>query len=271
MHLIDKVIDLTQQKIPFACVHVYEQNVPSLSLGMCVVVTHDEKFSIIEDRTVENFLFQAARNILEENRSCQLKICRENTVVVRAFVEVFPKPQQLVILGAGHIAQPLYALANIMGFDVYVIDDRPDYANSQRFPEAKVFVGEFDEVLQNFSSTPHTYFVLITRGHTFDSRCLKILIDQPYAYIGMVGSLRRLQGVFKLLEREGYSQATLDKIHAPIGLPLGGDRPQDIALSIISEIVSVQNRGPLWSQNLKDQFRGLKKSQVSKKTLHWDE
>ncbi|BBM86723.1 XdhC family protein [Candidatus Uabimicrobium amorphum] len=271
MHLIDKIIELTQQKIPFACIHIYENNLPQLSLGMCTVITHEDIFSVIDDDNISGSLAQAARDILEENHSCQLSVYRKKELILKAFVEVFPQPQRLVILGAGHIAQPLCDLAKIMNFDIYVVDDRPDYANSQRFPQAKVIVGEFAEVLNDFSSSPHTYFVLITRGHTFDSACLKILVNKPYAYIGMVGSLRRLQGVFKLMERQGYSKSILDKIHAPIGLPLGGDSPQDIALSIMAEIVSVRNRGPLWAQNLKEEFRGLKKSQVSKKTLHWDE
>ncbi|WP_372365845.1 XdhC family protein [Candidatus Uabimicrobium sp. HlEnr_7] len=271
MHLVDKVIEFTKEQIPFACIHVYEKGSFDIPLGMVTVVTQTEHFSIIENANLDLFFINAAREILEDNHSCELRIANNNTRETKAFVEVFPQAQKLVILGAGHIALPLHQLAKLMGFDVCVIDDRPDYANSERFPEANNVIAEdFCEALSTLPTNKHTYYVLITRGHTFDSTCLKILLNKAHAYIGMVGSLRRLEGVFKLLEQQGYTREQLSSIHAPIGLPIGGDRPQDIALSIIAEITSVQNRGGQWSQSLKTQFRHLKKSLVSKKILQWD-
>ncbi len=111
------------------------------------------------------------------------------------------------------------------------------------------------EVLRDFPLNDHSYVVLVTRGHVFDKDCLRAIIGQRVAYIGMIGSLRRLAGVFRLLEQEGYDKTKLGQVHGPIGLPIGGQTPEEIAVSIISEVISVRYQGPQWSLSLKEHYR----------------
>jgi xanthine dehydrogenase accessory factor len=130
---------------------------------------------------------------------------------------------------------------------VTVLDDRPQYANRQRFPTAdRVIAGPFAEELprlrhgrQTFDG--NTYLVLVTRGHQYDVACLLEVLDDPVAYIGMIGSQRRIRAVYELLEREqGIPPHKFDRIHAPIGLAIGAQTPAEIAVCIMAEIISVQ-------------------------------
>jgi xanthine dehydrogenase accessory factor len=160
------------------------------------------------------------------------------------FIEPFVPPPVLLIAGAGHIAVPLAALASIMKFSVSVTDDRPSFANRERFPGAKqVLVGDIEVTLRNYPITPRTHIVLVTRAHAHDVQGLRAIIDSPAAYIGMIGSQRRVWAVFKLLHEEGVSAEKLARVHAPIGLDLGGSTPEEIALAIMSEIVLLRHHG----------------------------
>ena len=269
--MICKINQLLQKKIPFVVVHIYQSSHENIPIGMCFVISQQEVFGMLKEKVWEKKIIQMARDILQKNRSTEVQMTLDQETV-NAFFEVSPKRDELVILGAGHIALPLCKLAKIMNFDVTVIDDRGDYANEQRFPQAdRVIAGEFLEVLSELAYDHGKYMVLVTRGHTFDSECLEFLLPKQLAYIGMIGSLRRLKGVFQLMEKKGYSQEQLDSIHAPIGLPIGGDSPEEIALAIISEIVSVRNRGKSWALDLKSEFCHIKKHVVEKKKIFWDD
>ncbi len=166
---------------------------------------------------------------------------------LQVFIDVQTPPPHLLIIGAGHIAAPLAEIGRICEFEVTVLDDRPQYANRQRFPNAdRVIAGAFTEELQRlrrgqptFDET--TYVVLVTRGHQYDVACLLEVLDDPVAYIGMIGSQRRIRAVYELLERErGVVPEKLDRIHAPIGLNIGAQTPAEISVCIMAEIISVQ-------------------------------
>ncbi|MCL4460081.1 MAG: XdhC/CoxI family protein [Chloroflexi bacterium] len=163
---------------------------------------------------------------------------------VDVFVEVFRPVRTLVILGAGHIAQPLCKMGKILGFEVVVIDDRAEFANVERFPEAdRVIAADFAETLRSFPVIPNTYIVLITRGHRHDEVSLREVIASPAAYIGMIGSRRRVAAVFHNLSEEGVPAELIEKVYAPIGLDIGAESPEEIALSIIAEVVRVIHKG----------------------------
>ncbi len=152
---------------------------------------------------------------------------------------MLPK-ERLIVLGGGHIALPVCEFASKCGFEVYVADDRPAFANRDRFPLAKeVLCNTFESCIEQLKITPYDYVVVITRGHTHDGDCLKAILPgrQP-AYLGLIGSKRRVKGLFDLLESEGYSRANMDRICTPIGLSIGAVTPEEIAVSIISEIIS---------------------------------
>ena len=160
------------------------------------------------------------------------------------FIEPFVPPPVLLIAGAGHIAAPLAAIAHIMKFSVSVTDDRASFASRERFPTAKqLLVGDIESTLKTYPITPRTHIVLVTRAHAHDVQGLRAILDSPAAYIGMIGSKRRVWAVFKLLHEEGVPVDKLARVRAPIGLDLGGSTPEEIALSIMSEITMLRHGG----------------------------
>lgn len=166
------------------------------------------------------------------------------------FVEVHAAPPHLLIVGAGHIAVPLASMAHLCEFQVTVLDDRPQYANQTRFPTAdQVRAAPLVTTLQSMRNVGqldrHTSVVLVTRGHQHDVDCLTELIGDDLAYIGMIGSKRRIRAVWELLESEyNLDRSLFGKVHAPIGLDIGGRTPAEIAVAILAEIIMVQYRGP---------------------------
>jgi xanthine dehydrogenase accessory factor len=168
-----------------------------------------------------------------------------------------PRPR-LVLVGAGHIAVPTAQVARLLDFDVTVIDDRPSFANRNRFPTAdEIVVDDFETALEGVSITPTTYVVLVTRGHVHDVRALRRVIDSPAAYIGMIGSRRRVFAVFKLLHAEGVAVERLLRVHAPIGLDIKTETPGEIAVSIGAELLKARRGGGAasFSDLLKEQYR----------------
>lgn len=148
---------------------------------------------------------------------------------------------QLLILGAGHIAVPLATMAKIVGYEVTVVDDRPSFANVNRFNTAdKVICDDFERVLETYNINSQTFVVIITRGHRYDKVCLRKVINQPAAYIGMIGSRKRVKSLIIDLEEEGVPSEVLRKLYSPIGLKIGAETPEEIAVCILAELIKVQ-------------------------------
>ena len=160
------------------------------------------------------------------------------------FVEPFIPPPVLLIAGAGHIAQPLAAVASLMNYSVSVTDDRASFAKSRAFPVCETTAGERyrGNATQLSHYAAHTYCAG-TRAHSHDVQGLRAIIDSPAAYIGMIGSQRRVWAVFKLLHEEGVPAEKLLRVRAPIGLDLGGGTPEEIALAIMAEITLLRRGG----------------------------
>lgn len=160
------------------------------------------------------------------------------------FYDVLSRPPRLIIAGAGHIAQPLAALAHILDFEVAVLDDRAEYATRDRFPAVnEILIGPYRATLASMMIGGDTHIVLVTRGHVHDQACLEAVLDSPAAYIGMIGSKRRVRTVLDHLRVEGRSAERLGRIRAPIGLDIGARTPAEIALAIMAEIVQVRQGG----------------------------
>lgn len=150
-----------------------------------------------------------------------------------------PRPR-LVVVGAGHIARPLCSVGALLGFDVVVMDDRPDFATRERFPEAERVVRvDFTDPFEHVPLTVLSHVVLVTRGHRFDYECLRRLLaeDVRPRYTGMIGSRRRIRATFAALEREGVPTELLAEVRAPIGLDLGAETPAEIAVAVGAELV----------------------------------
>ena len=152
---------------------------------------------------------------------------------------VMPK-ERLLVLGGGHIALPVCEFAAKCGFEVHIVDDRPEFANRSRFPDAaEVVCDSFENGIRRFGVTPFDYVVVITRGHRHDADCLRVLLpgEEP-AYLGMIGSRRRTKGLLEMLKEEGFDTDRLGKICTPIGLDIGAITPAEIAVSILSEVIA---------------------------------
>ena len=156
---------------------------------------------------------------------------------------IFPLPQ-LVIAGAGHIGQALTHLGSFLNFEVTIIDDRPEYANKEMLPEADhIIVEEIGKALQNFPISADTYLVIVTRGHRRDGEALRQCIASRAAYVGMIGSRRKVNLMRKkFLEKRWATPDQFDRVHAPIGLDIQSKTVEEIAISIAAQLVLVRNQ-----------------------------
>ncbi|MBH8566605.1 XdhC family protein [Nostoc sp. CENA67] len=161
-----------------------------------------------------------------------------------ALVEPLLPPPTLLIIGAGHIAIPLAQIAKIAGFKTIVQDDRPEFATKERFPQAALVLAQpiasIQEILQNI---PNLYVALVTRGYTQDLEALEILCHLQTQYIGMVGSQKRVNTVYQMLQTKGKLPEFWQRIYAPIGLDIGALAPEEIAVSICAELIKVMRGG----------------------------
>lgn len=153
---------------------------------------------------------------------------------------------RLVIVGAGHVGRKVAELASDVGFDVWVIDDRQEYCNSERFPSAKRLIVDAIEVaLRGLKIDTDTYCIIVTRGHNHDEQALLHLAETSARYVGMIGSRRKIKLIFDDLLREGISRDALARIHAPLGFDIGSQTVAEIAISIVAELVAHRNLGHL--------------------------
>jgi xanthine dehydrogenase accessory factor len=166
--------------------------------------------------------------------------------VAVVYVEPHRPPPELVIVGAGHIARPLCTAGALLGFRVTVLDDRPEFATRERFPEAaEVRRADFSDPFQGVAIGAQTYLVLVTRGHKYDFEALIDVLRRPVqpAYIGMVGSRRRTRAALEQVVREEIDPARIEAVRAPIGLDVHAETPGEIAVAIAAELVLVRRGG----------------------------
>lgn len=160
----------------------------------------------------------------------------------RIFCERIGSEKQLVICGAGHVSMPILKIGKMLGFAVTVIDDRPKFADDARREKAdQVLCDSFDAALGTIQGSPDTYFVVVTRGHRYDTDCLRAILGKPYAYLGMMGSRRRTAFVKQTLIEEGFPADAVERIYTPIGLKIGAETPEEIAVSVMAEMIQVKN------------------------------
>ena len=183
------------------------------------------------------FSVHAAEVIAAENGSLT-EIAGE-----RVFAEILGNEKKMVICGAGHVSMPVIDIAGMMGFHVIAIDDREQFVqNALSHGADEGICSGFEEALADIPGDPDTFFIIVTRGHLSDSECLLSIVKKPHAYIGMIGSRRKVGMVKQLLADNGVSQDVIDSLHTPIGLDIGAETPEEIAVSILAEIIEVKNR-----------------------------
>jgi xanthine/CO dehydrogenase XdhC/CoxF family maturation factor len=168
-------------------------------------------------------------------------------LTVRVIGEMLEPPPQLIVFGAGHVGQAVAIIGALLGYDVTVIDDRVEFLTRERLPNKtiKPVEGKYDRVRSDIRITKNTAVVIVTRGHQYDEICLEQVLEAEPKYVGMIGSQRRVLNIFKRLESSGISESILQSVHAPIGLKISAVSPQEIAVAILAEIISVMNKRTL--------------------------
>ena len=181
-------------------------------------------------------LYQAVR----AGKPTSLTFEAEGTTYIRNF-----RPEErLILLGGGHIAQPVCRYAADLGFSVTVVDDRPSFANRTRFPYAnEILCDAVPDALRTLKVNESDYIAVITRGHRYDADCLRAILPGTFPYyLGMIGSKRRVIALLQLLEDEGFPRDALDRIHTPIGVAIGALTVKEIAISIVAELIQCRRQ-----------------------------
>jgi xanthine dehydrogenase accessory factor len=163
---------------------------------------------------------------------------------LEVMIEVAEPDATLVVVGGGHVGQSIATIGAHVGFSVVVLDDREAFANAERFPMAdQVICADLVETLRSFPIDSATYVVCVSRGHKQDEASLREVAASGAAYVGMIGSQRRVSTVLTHLAREGVPREALERVHTPIGLDIGAETPEEIAVSVLAEIIAVRRGG----------------------------
>ncbi len=248
MDMHTRIVELLEKQESFCLATVLDSNMSAIRSGQKAVIRHDGSIEgSLGASQMDASVGRLAQKALRKNKSTVVEIESGLTV----FLNVLSADAQLIICGAGHIAIPLTQFSQQLGFQVTIIDDRSDFASPFRFPDCKVIAEDFTIALRDIAFGPATYVVVITRGHEHDVDCLIEILAKKTVYVGLIGSRRRVHFVLEMLAEKGFSQARLKDVFTPIGLPIGAESPEEIALSIVSELVCVRRKGP-------DQARALR-------------
>jgi xanthine dehydrogenase accessory factor len=226
-------------------------SIPSFETAKMLVRDDGSILGTIGGGCVEAEVWQAAREVIDTEKPRRLSFDlnqnpKEDAGLVcggslEIFIEPVLPPALLYIFGAGHISLSLDRVARSAGFEVTVVDDREAYANRERFPEAKQIMAEdFESSLARITPNESSYLVIVTRGHRDDMRVLAWAVQTPARYIGMIGSKRKVITIFRELKQSGLPAAIFERVHAPVGLDIGAVTPEEIAVSIVAELIAVR-------------------------------
>ena len=231
---------------PAVGVAVLESSAGGPAAGERMVVWAAAHAGTLGSAALDDAAVAAARPRLAASARAGTHALEAGGVRCTVYLETHRPRPELVIVGAGHIARPLCTVGALLGFRVVVLDDRPEFATRERFPEAaEVLRADFADPFRDVPIHGGTHLVLVTRGHKYDFEALRGLLAGPEvpAYVGMVGSRRRVRAALEQLVREGIPRERLAAVHAPIGLDIRAETPEEIAISIAAEIVLIQRGG----------------------------
>jgi xanthine dehydrogenase accessory factor len=249
MDIHARIVELLETEKCFCLATVLASNIADARPGRkAIVFDNGSVEGSLGSTQLESNLGDLAQKAFKENKS-QVADLEGG---VKVFLNILSVDAQLILCGAGHIAVPLSEFAQHLGFRVTVIDDRSDFASPSRFPDCNVIAEEFTTALRDYHFSAATYVVVITRGHEHDVDCLIEILKKKTVYVGLIGSRRRVRFVLEMLEEKGFSRARLKDVFTPIGLPIGAESPEEIALSIVSELVCVRRKGPAQARALRN-------------------
>lgn len=231
---------------PVVGLTVLDASDDSILPGERMAVWADRAAGTLGDPNLDEAAIRMARGVLAQGGQAGPRTVEADGRSCTLYVEPHLPPPELVIVGAGHVARPLCRLGAMLGYRVTVLDDRPEFATRERFPEAaEVRPARFDDPFRGVRISGRTYLVLVTRGHKYDFEALRDVLHRPQlpAYVGMIGSRRRTRAALEQLARDGVDQDRLRAVHAPIGLDVGAETPEEIAVAVAAELVMVRRGG----------------------------
>jgi xanthine dehydrogenase accessory factor len=220
---------------------------------------------------VEAEVWNAARDVMQNERPRHMNFslgqdaAYDNGLICGGQLSVFIEPvvpqPRLYIFGAGHISKSISKIATLAGFATVIVDNREAFANAERFPEAdEIFAEEYEDVFPKLPIRDTSYLVIVTRGHRDDMRVMRWAVGTNAKYIAMIGSKRKVIGVVKELEKEGIPREAFERAFAPMGLDIGAITPEEIAVSIVAEMIAMR-RAP------ESDWRALSKSVFTSASL----
>ncbi len=216
-----------------------------------LVAENGETFGTIGGGAIEAEVLAAARarlaeggaGVVKRHLTRDLGMCCGGEMSVH--LEVIEAAPALIVFGAGYIAKPLAAMAAGCGFDVTVVDARPEWANEERFPGARLAVTDPEAFARALAPTPSASVVVVTHDHALDQRIVQHLLDRPFRFHGMVGSVAKHRKFVQRLTARGFSADRIARLRTPLGLDIGAETPEEIAVSIVAELVAVRRGAPL--------------------------
>jgi xanthine dehydrogenase accessory factor len=223
-------------------------------IGAKMLILEDGKFlGSVGGGCMEAEVWQEARKVMAEDRPKTIhldltgKEAEEGGMVcggvMDIYIEPITPPPRVFLFGGGHISVFVSKMSTLVGFQVVVVDDRPQFANQERFPEAdEVIAEEFPFVFPKLKVNKSSYLVIVTRGHAYDQEVLEWALGQEVKYIGMIGSRKKIQTVYDALKQKGIPPDQLQRVYAPIGLNIGALTPEEIAVSIVAQMIQVRRQ-----------------------------
>src|SRR5216684_6275640 len=253
MDIYEEVVRLRRlgQKCALATIVQVNGSIPSYESAKLLVREDGSMLGTVGGGCVEAEVWTAAREVIETEKPRHLTFslgqdaAYDNGLIcggqLNVFVEpVIPQPRAF-IFGGGHVSKSISKVATLAGFSTVIVDNREAFANRERFPEAdEVYAEEYESVFPKLTVTSTSYLIIVTRGHKDDMRVLRWAVNTPARYIGMIGSKRKAIEVFKELEKEGLSREQLERVHTPMGLEIGAIMPEEIAISVVAEMIAMR-------------------------------
>lgn len=223
-------------------------------VGTTMAVLSDGKiYGTIGGGPLEKHIIELSIQSMEKGRSKSFYLPLNTEGVemicggeVEVFIDVYKTKPKLLIAGGGHIGYALYELANLLEFDVVIFEDREEFLNTERFPDAyELVLGSMDKTLKDYNIDQNSYIVIATRGHSYDEISLEQVIRSKAKYIGAMGSKKKIITIMKNLKEKGFQDEELEKIYAPIGIDIATENPKEIAMSIMAEVLAIKNNGQI--------------------------
>jgi xanthine dehydrogenase accessory factor len=252
------------QRSAIATIVEVRGSIPSYESAKLLVREDGSMIGTIGGGCVEAEVWNAAREVIETGKPRHMTFnlgqdaAYDNGLICGGQLDVFIEPVAPVpgafIFGAGHISKSLSKVATLAGFSTSIVDNRDTFANRERFPEAgEIYAEEYEDVFPKLPITETSYIVIVTRGHRDDMRVLRWAVSTSARYISMIGSKRKVINVIKELEAEGIPRASFERVFAPMGFDIGAISPEEIAVSVVAEMIAVR-RAP------ESNWRALSKS-----------